>query len=211
MSTIPQTWPPLESGDRLTREEFHRRYCARPDIRKAELIDGVVYVPPFAVSEAHSDPHGDFVGWLYTYKTRTPGVELRIEGTIFMPGENEVQPDALLFRVPPPPGGARRNSANYLEGVPQLIGEIAASSATYDLHDKLRMYERVGVHEYIVWRVYDQRIDWFRLQDGRYVRIEPDARGVIESEAFPGLRLNVPKMLAGDDAGVLAELDPPTE
>ncbi len=28
----------LESGDRLTREEFHRRYCTRPDIKTAELI-----------------------------------------------------------------------------------------------------------------------------------------------------------------------------
>ena len=50
-------------------------------------------------------------------------------------------------------------------------------------------------------------IDWFRLREGRYVWIEPDADGVVESEIFPGLRLNVPRMLAGDLAGVLAELE----
>src|SRR3712207_6959307 len=37
MATAPDIRPELESGDRLTREEFHERYCRRPDIRKAEL------------------------------------------------------------------------------------------------------------------------------------------------------------------------------
>lgn len=53
----------------------------------------------------------------------------------------------------------------------------------------------------------DGAIDWFRLVEGQYVRVEPDATGVIESDAFPGLQLNVPKMLADDLAGVLAELE----
>ena len=38
MATETLPLVPLESGDRLTREEFHHRYCARPDIKKAELI-----------------------------------------------------------------------------------------------------------------------------------------------------------------------------
>ena len=36
--------PPLESGNHLSREEFERRYEAMSRIKKAELIDGVVYV-----------------------------------------------------------------------------------------------------------------------------------------------------------------------
>ena len=52
----------------------------------------------------------------------------------------------------------------------------------------------------------DHAIDWFRLRGGRYVRLEPDAHGLIHSEVFPGLRLAVAKMLAGDSAGVIAEL-----
>ena len=35
---------PLENGDRLTRCEFERRYTAKSDIRKAELIEGVVHI-----------------------------------------------------------------------------------------------------------------------------------------------------------------------
>ena len=33
---------PLESGDRLTRAEFERRYAADDRITKAELIEGIV-------------------------------------------------------------------------------------------------------------------------------------------------------------------------
>ncbi|MGC8713934.1 MAG: hypothetical protein ACP5RH_16210, partial [Leptodesmis sp.] len=36
--------PPLENGDRLTRLEFERRYTAMPDLKKAELIEGIVYM-----------------------------------------------------------------------------------------------------------------------------------------------------------------------
>lgn len=200
---------PLESGDRLTRAEFHRRYCLRPDIKKAELIMGVVYVAASPVSPRHGRPHGMAMAWLGYYVAKTPGIELMDNTTVVLGDDGEVQPDALLVRNPPLPGGARVIDDDYVEGAPQFAAEIAASSASYDLHDKKELYRRAGVQEYVVWRVLDTQIDWFRLRDGEYVRIEPDARGVIESEAFPGLRLAVTKMLAGDLAGVLAELDRP--
>lgn len=205
MSTKPKLRVPLESGDRLTRAEFHRRYCLRPDIRKAELVNGVVYVE-FPVSDQHSAPHGLAVTWLGGYVARTPGVLLRVDGTVFLTPESEVQPDAFLFRDPPPPGGARLREDGYIEGAPQFVLEVSASSASRDLHDKLEDYQRAGVLEYVVWLTYEQRVEWFRLRDGRYVSVQPDERGGIESEFFPGLRLNVPKLLAGDFAGVLAEL-----
>jgi len=193
----------LESGDRLTRYEFHRRYCARTDIEKAELVEGVVYVAS-PVSATHGEPHADVMGWLSTYKVRTPGVRLLDNTTVILDDDNEVQPDACLWREET--GGPRLSEDRYLRGAPQLVVEIAASSASYDLHDKMRAYRRNRVQEYIVWRVLDGAIDWFRLNDGEYVRIDPDELGIIESTAFPGLRLNVAKMLAGDLAGVLAEL-----
>jgi len=211
MATTAHPVAPLESGDHLTREEFHRRYLARPEIKKAELVEGVVYVTS-PTSADHALPYASAAGWLYTYVTRAPGVRLALDPTVFMGTDTEVQPDACLFRDPPR-GNVRvirkERGANYLEGAPDLILEIAASSASYDLHSKLRTYERAGVPEYIVWQVYERRIDWFRLRDGAYLRVEPDERGVIESEVFPGLRLNVAKMLAGDNAGVVAELQDP--
>jgi Uma2 family endonuclease len=205
MSTRTELPVSLESGDRLTREEFHRRYSACPDIKKAELVEGVVYVASPIRFDRHAQKHFLVVTWLGTYVALTPGVEPGGDnGTIFLDDGNEVQPDAFLWR--PEPGGPRLTDDGYIEGAPQLIVEVSASSVSYDLHDKLEAYRRNRVREYVVWRTLDAAIDWFRLRDGAYVRIEPDADGVIESEQFPGLRLHVPSMLAGDLAAVLARL-----
>ena len=87
--------------------------------------------------------------------------------------------------------------------------EVTASSAWYDLYEKKEAYRRNKVREYVVWRFLDRSIDWFELRDGDYVLREPDAVGIVESVQFPGLRLHVPNMLAGDAAGVLATLAPP--
>ena len=95
---------------------------------------------------------------------------------------------------------------DFIEGPPELIVEIAASSASYDLHDKLQTYRRNGVQEYVVWRVYDKQIDWFRLVNEEYVLQTPDDTGVISSQVFPGLGLSVQALLDGDLAKVLAEL-----
>jgi Uma2 family endonuclease len=199
----------LEPGDHLTREEFHRRYCARPDIKKAELIDGVVYVPSPIRADLHAEPHSAIVGWLYAYKARNGTVRVLDNATVFLNAENirdEVQPDACLWVDEP--GGPRLTEDHYLRGAPQLVVEIAASSVSYDLYEKKEAYRRNGVHEYVVWRVLDKAIDWFELRDGVYVPRAPGADGIIESLRFPGLRLHVPSMLAGDAAGVLAALGP---
>jgi Uma2 family endonuclease len=106
-------------------------------------------------------------------------------------------------------GGTAHVDGSYLAGPPELIAEIASSSASIDLHAKLNAYRRNGVQEYIVWRVRDGEIDWFSLEGGAYARMPADERGVVHSKVFPGLRLAVAAMLAGDVAGVLAEQSRP--
>src|SRR5882724_513112 len=95
----------LESGDHLTREEFHHRYCARPDIKKAELVEGVVYVASPVRTRQHGQPHGFVIGWLGAYIAQSPDVSLADNATVFLEGGNEVQPDAFLWRSEP--GGPR--------------------------------------------------------------------------------------------------------
>lgn len=205
MTTLTTRCPRLESGDRLTRAEFHRRYEASPETTRAELVEGVVYVTS-PVSVRHARPHGWIVTWIGAFQARHPELLLLVDTTVFLDPENEVQPDACLWREEP--GGPRLTDRGYVEGAPQLVVEVAVSSVSYDLHDKLRAYRRNQVREYVVWRVEDGAIDWFRLREGAYERAEPNEHGVIESDTFPGLRLHVAKMLAGDLAGVLAELEP---
>ena len=196
----------LENGDRLTRREFERRYATRPDIKKAELIEGVVYMSAAVRITSHGEPHSAVIAWLVTYCASTPGVRAADNTTVRLDLDNEPQPDVLL-RIEPQAGGQSRvDDDDYLEGAPELVVEIAASSVSYDLHDKLRVYRRNGVREYVVWRVHDRQIDWFVLADDEYRRLEPDAAGVLHSTVFPGLRLAVEALLAGDIAAVLAEL-----
>jgi Uma2 family endonuclease len=198
---------PLESGDRLTRAEFHRRYCQHPEIKKAELIEGVVYVASPVRFDLHAEPHATVIWWLKSYALQAPGDRVGDNPTVFLDADNEDQPDPILWRERG--GTARLTDKHYIQGAPDLVVEIAASSASYDLHDKLRVYRRAGVPEYVVWRIMDGAIDWFDLQEGVYVRREPGAGGIIESRIFPGLRLAVTALLAGDHAAVLAALDRP--
>jgi Uma2 family endonuclease len=196
--------PPLENGDRLTRPEFERRYEAMPHVKKAELIDGVVYVPSPVRYEQHGQPEFGLGGWLALYCAATPGTMGASNTTVRLDLETEVQPDVLLRLERG--GRSRIDSAGYVEGAPELVVEIAASSASYDLHDKLRAYRRNGVQEYVVWRVLDEELDWFVLDEGTYRRLEPDQAGIVRSAAFPGLWLTVPALLARDLAAVLATL-----
>lgn len=202
---------PLESGDRLTRAEFERRYSCRPDIKKAELVEGVVYVASPVRAMTHGHPNALVVFWLMAYEARTPGVLTMDNATVRLDPDNELQPDAMLFHSAPNSGRERLSDDDYVQVRPELVIEVSASSASYDLHDKLRVYRRNGVREYLVWQMLENRLDWFRLADGEYVRIEPNAQGIIESDVFPGLRLHVPSLLAQDVAGVLKALEPAAE
>ncbi len=198
--------PPLENGDRLTRQEFHRRYEEMPENVRAELIEGVVFMSSPARHVPHAKPQGSIVAWLGVYVAETPHVELGDNGSVLLDTDNEFQPDAYLRLEPDDGGNSRLNEDGYIEGAPELVVEVAASTVSRDLHQKLHVYRRTGVQEYLVWRTQDKALDWFRLREGKYERVEPDAEGIIRSEIFPGLRMAVDKMLSGDLAGVLAEL-----
>lgn len=197
---------PLESGDRLTRDEFERRYCTRPDIKKAELIEGVVYVAsPVRITE-HAEPHAFMAFWLGSYVANHPECRIADNGTVRLDPDNEPQPDVMMFVDPSAGGQARLGSDGYLEGAPELVVEISASSASYDLGAKMDAYRRNGVREYIVWQILEERIDWFRLEGGSFQAVKPNSAGTIESAVFPGLRLDVPAMLAANLKAVAAAL-----
>lgn len=198
--------PPLENGDRLTREEFHRRYEAMPENIKAELINGVVYMSSPVRVKKHGKPHFQISGILFLYQTATPGVEATDNSTLKLDYNGEPQPDAMLWISEDYGGNAYITDTDYLEGSPELIVEISSSTASYDLHDKKDAYERNGIKEYIVWRVLDNEIDWFALENGKYTKLSPDGNGIIESRVFPGLRLNLAALLNNDLQQVLADL-----
>ncbi len=205
-SSRAQSSPPLNSGDRLSRAEFHRRYLAQPEIKKAELIEGVVYVASLVRIKQHSQPHSYIVGWLMVYCAATPGIRMADNGTLKLDVDNEPQPDVSVWIDEKLGGQARIGPDDYLEGAPELIVEVAASSAAYDLHDKRNAYRRSGVQEYLVLLPYEQQIVWYMGQEGEYHELVADAQGILRSVVFPGLWFDPARFWADDLAGLLAVL-----
>jgi Uma2 family endonuclease len=198
--------PPLENGDRLTRYEFERRYNAIPQLKQAELIEGVVYMAAALRFRSHGQPHASLITWLGNYAALTPGVALGDAPTVRLDSDNEPQPDAVLLIEEGCGGRSRLSEDDYIEGTPELVVEIAASSAAIDLGDKKRAYRRNGIPEYIVWQVFDRKVDWFGWQEGEYISLPLDGDGTIRSRVFPGLLLAVEDLLAGNMVRVLAVL-----
>ncbi len=190
--------PPLREGDRLTADEFHRRYAAMPQIRHVNLVNGVVHMASPIRSAHHSGPQGIVMTWLGQYARRVPGVAVHGNGTLRVDGENEVEPDAMLVLLPEYGGRSWEDAQDYRRGAPELVVEIAASSGRLDAGEKRDLYERIGVSEYLLWRVEDDEIDWWALVDGAYEALPTDDAGLIRSRAYPGLWLDADAMVARD-------------
>lgn len=204
--SLADSKPPLESGDRLTRVEFERRYEARPDIKKAELIEGVVYVASPVRVQTHGEPHSHILTWLGVYCARTPGVRLADNTTVRMDPDNEVQPDVCVWVDRKQNSRAKVSEDDYLEGAPEFVAEVAATSASYDLHDKLHIYRRNGVQEYLVLLVYEQRAVWYAWEEAEYHPLQPNEQGILCSRVFPGLHFQPSLFWSGDLSGLLTVL-----
>lgn len=142
-------------------------------------------------------------GWAST-GFESPGLILGNNSTVLLDLDNEFQPDALLLIDPAKGGQARISQDDYVEGAPELVAEVVASSVSIDLNAKLHVYRRAGVREYIVWQVLTRRVDWFVLRDDEYVPLQPNDRGLLFSEVFPGLWLDAAALSDGDMVRVLA-------
>ena len=198
---------PLENGERLTAPEFLRRYETMPRLKKAELIEGVVYMGSPVRYSQHGQPDGLVQLWLGTYAAHTPGVEFVPNTTAQLDLDNVPQPDSML-RIRQEYGGQSRvDHSDYLTGAPELVAEIAASSASIDLRDKLNAYRRNGVKEYLTWRTLENQFDWRILDEGEFRPLNPRPNGVLRSTVFAGLWLSLQALLKRDASAVLSCLN----
>lgn len=198
--------PLLESGDRLVRDEFERRYERMPHVRKAELIEGIVYMPSPVRVRKHAEPHNQLAGWLAVYASETPGVLCADNSTVRLDLDNEPQPDLVLMKLPEAGGQARISEDDYIEGPPELAVEIVGSSRAYDLHQKKGAYRRNGIREYLVWITGENRVVWWELRESDYHEVAFAGVGLLKSGVFPGLWLDATALLRGDMKAVLAAL-----
>ena len=202
MSTATPTR--LGEGQRIDQPTFHERYEGMPPGTRAELIEGVVFIPS-PVGYEHSDSHIPALVWLEHYARRTSGVQVLDNATVILNRSNEPQPDAML-RIRPEYGGRTKNEGRYLAGAPELVVEVSRSTRYMDLGPKLDAYERAGVLEYIVRASEPDEVIWHILEDGQIVALSPDAEGLLRSRVFPGLWLNTSALLSNDRDAVCETL-----
>lgn len=174
-----------------------------PDVKNAELIDGIVYLQ-YRVSAIHGMAHANLGALLCIYSKNDSNLLTASNSTVRIDDRNDAQPDLLMMRRLG--GRATIDEDDFVSGAPDLIAEIAASSVSYDLHQKKRAYLNAGVLEYLVWLTEENRIVWWRLENGDYVEIPPAADGSLESVEFPGLVIDASAVIAGDFAKALARI-----
>jgi Uma2 family endonuclease len=203
MSTAPRAIPVLRPGQRLTVKEFLRRWEAMPEVKFAELIDGVVYMPSPLTSD-HGRKDIRVAAWLGTYIAFTPGCDAGIQATWLML-QSAPQPDSYLW-ILPEYGGQSKIEENYHVGAPELAVEVCLSSEAYDLGVKKDLYRRAGVLEYVAILVQEGQVRWHRLVKGQYQLTRPARQGVFQSRVFPGLWLNGPALWQSDMARLLQTL-----
>ena len=207
----PPAAPPLATGQRMDADEFLRRCRQAPDELRAELVGGVVYVDDMSVRvREHGNPTALLSWFLTHYSLHTPGTEPASDCTTRLHVRGVPRPDALLRVLPEYGGQTRTTTDGLIAGGPELVCEVGAATAARDAGPKRDDYLAAGVREYLLWRTEAETLDWFVLRgDGDDARYEalPDDGGVIESEVFPGLRLDRAALLRRDAAAVLAALE----
>ena len=196
--------PPLCEGEQLPREEFMSRWEAMPDLKFAELIDGIVHMPS-PLSKVHGNCHARACHWLSQHAAVTPGCEVCSSVTWLMTKVSVPQPD-LSLEILAENGGQSWMEGEYPGGAPELIVEISHTTGARDSGVKQRLYERSGVLEYLIVKSKKRQIVWNELVEGKYRELQPGADGLLRSRVFPGLRLNAEALWNNDHTSLSAAI-----
>jgi Uma2 family endonuclease len=200
--------PPLRHGDRMDVPEFLRRWEAMPEPRpRAELLEGTVWLSMSPIGyQRHDRPQVIMATLMGTYEAATPGVQAGGSASLRLNLRSMPEPDAFLRLLAELGGRSEEGPDDYLEGAPELVVEIAATTVRKDTGLKFDIYRRAGVCEYVVWKTERGDIDWFIRRGDRFDPLPADDDGAFRSETFPGLWLDVSALLRHDVAAALATL-----
>lgn len=184
-------------------QEFLERWMQAPELKFAELIDGVVYMP-----SPVSSPHGVFDNLAqvaFGNFTLLSGICTAQTNATWLMGGSAPQPDLALFLKPEYGGKMKIAPGELASGIPELIVEVCRSSRSYDLGPKLALYERAGVPEYLAILIEEKRFEWRILMQDRYQLLHA-AEGIFRSHIFSGLWIDELAFWRADGTRLLAVL-----
>jgi len=158
---------------RKTEEVFtYSDYASWPDDRRYEIISGQAYSMAPAPGERHQGVSGElfteFSVYLRGKKCKVYHAPFDVafpeEGETFETATNVVQPDITIIcdKDKIIPRGC--------SGAPDLVAEILSpSSASSDMKDKRRLYQRFGVKEYWIVDPLHKTVQIYKLDEqGKY-------------------------------------------
>ena len=150
--------PPLGAGDRLTARGIQRRYEAMPHLKKAELIEGVVYMPSPVRCEVPRRAAFDSQWLALHLPARTPGSGERRQLPVPVRPDQRAAARLRPVHRRPSTGAAVRNRRGWLhQPCPGTRRRSRRQQCQLRSSDKLAVYRRNMVSgEYIVWRVFDR-------------------------------------------------------
>lgn len=111
---------------------------------------------------------------------------------IFFDNDNVFQPDILFISA----GRIKEIVHERISGAPDLVIEILSpSNAYYDLRQKMGVYEKYGVKEYIIVDPIQENADIYSLRDGAYhLNQKAEKSEILNSVILPGLSFDLSKI-----------------
>jgi Uma2 family endonuclease len=181
MATQPQTGLTYEDLETFPEDNLRR-----------ELIDGKLVVTA-APATRHQRVVAKLVHRLYAYCEVHGGEVLPAPLDVYFSDTNVVEPDVIYAREE----NRDRFEQKFFRSAPDLVVEVSSpSTRRLELIRKRDLYERFGVPEYWFVDLDADRLEVYRLAEGRYGGPALFARGgSIETPLAPGLTLVVDDVL----------------
>ncbi len=163
-------------------------YEARPDSERWELIGGQAYMMSPAPTRGHQDLVLELAGMLREYLKGKPCKPVVAPYDVKFDDITIVQPDITVWCVREQGGADPEQTPD--EELSVVAEVLSPSSASYDLIEKLALYEKQGVPEYWVVSPDEKRILRFSFDGGRY-SADNYASGEFKSEKLAGFSFDV--------------------
>jgi len=178
-----------DAKDRYTYEDLQ---AFPEDNLRREIIDGELIVTA-APSTRHQDVVMRLSGELYQYVKEHGGKVYPAPTDVFFSDTNVVEPDVLFVS----PENLGRVEKKFVRSAPDVVVEVSSpSTRRLELHRKRELYERFGVPEYWYVDLESDRIEVYRLAEGRFGAPALLGRSdILASPQIPGFSITVDLLL----------------
>lgn len=135
-----------------------------PEKERWEIIDGIAYNMTPAPSTRHQRISRNITWEFGRQIEKLRGCEFFEAPTdVVLDEYNVVQPDIFIIC------DTEKITEDNIQGAPDLVVEIAsASTEVKDRREKLKLYERFGVKEYIIVFPEREYVERYHLEEGKY-------------------------------------------